>query len=103
MARLRGHVHFDRYTHFHTHTHILPVAISTCDEIRSDVHALSKKLAIRRVEHKSEINSNVSQHLADGTEVARLRRRVSLVLQQVISFRTRHHLCRHGLALAGKR
>ena len=50
----------------------LPLAMSTCGEVGSDVHALIKELAIRRVEHKSETHSNESQHLAEGTEVARL-------------------------------
>ena len=39
------------------------------------MHALIKELANRRVEHRSETHSNESQHLAEGTEVARLRRR----------------------------
>ena len=42
-------------------------------------------------------------HLAEGTEVARLRRRFSFVSQQALSFRTRHHLCRQGVALASTR
>ena len=67
------------------------------------MHALIKELAIRRVQHRSETYSNESQHLAEGTEVARLRRRFSFVLQQTLSFRTRHHLCRQGVALAGTR
>ena len=74
--------------------------MSTCGDVGSDVHALIKELAIRRVQHRSEIYSNESQHLAEGTEVARLRRRFSFVLQQVLSFHTRHHLCRQGVALA---
>ena len=49
----------------------------TCGEVGSDVHALIKALAIRRVEHKTETHSNESQHLAEGTEVERLRRRFS--------------------------
>ena len=75
---------------------LLPLAIhmSTCGDVGSDVHALIKELAIRRVQHRSETCSNEPQHLAEGTEVARLRRRFSFVLQQAISFRTRHHLCR---------
>ena len=52
--------------------------MSACDEVGSDVHALIKKLAIRRVEHRSETHTNESQHLAEGTEVARLRRRFIL-------------------------
>ena len=67
------------------------------------MHAFTKELAIRRVQHRSETYSNESQHLAEGTEVARLRRRFSFVLQQALSFRTRHHLCRQGVALAGTR
>ena len=80
---------------------LLPLTMSTCGEVGSDVHALIKELAIRRVQHRSETHPNESQHLAEGTEVARLRRRFSNVLQQLLSFRTRHHLCRQGVALAG--
>ena len=67
------------------------------------MHALVKELAIRRVQHRSETYSNESQHLAEGTEVARLRRRFSFVLQQTLSFRKRHHLCRQRMALASTR
>ena len=74
--------------------------MSTCGEAGSDVHALIKELAIRRVEHRSKTHSNGSQHLAEGTEGARFRRRFSFVLQQALSFHTRHHLCRQGVALA---
>ena len=35
--------------------------------------------------------------------MARLRRRFSFVLQQALSFRTRHHLCKQGVALASTR
>ena len=82
---------------------LLPLAMSTCGDVGSDVHALIKELAIRRVEHRSETYSNDSQHLAEGAEVARLRRRFPFVLQQALSFRTRHHLCRQGVALASTR
>ena len=82
---------------------LLPLAMSTCGEVGSDVHALIKELAIRRVQRRSETYSNESQHLAEGTEVARLRRRFSSVLQQALPFRTRHHLCRQGVALASTR
>ena len=77
--------------------------MSTCGDVGSDVHALIKELAFRRVQYRSETYSNESQHLAEGTEVARLRRRFSFVLQQAISFRTRHHPCRQGVALASTR
>ena len=56
---------------------LLPLAMSTCREIDSDVRALIKELAIRRVEHSSETHFNESQHLAEGTEVASLRLRFS--------------------------
>ena len=82
---------------------LLPLAMSTCGDVGSDVHALNKELAIRRVQHRSETYSNDSQNLAEGTEVARLRRRFSFVLQQALRFRTRHHLCRQGVALASTR
>ena len=48
-------------------------------------------------------HANESQHLAEGAEVGRLRRRFSFVLQQALSFRTRHHLYRQGVALASTR
>ena len=82
---------------------LLPLAMSTGGDVGSDVHALIKELAIRRVQNRSETYSNESQHLAEGTEVARLRRQFSFVLQQALSFRTRHHLCRQGVALASTR
>ena len=50
--------------------------MSTRDEVDSDEHALIEELAIKRVEHRLEIHSNESQHLAEGTDVARLRRRI---------------------------
>ena len=74
--------------------------MSTCGEVGSDVHAPIKELAIRQLEHRSETHSNESQHLAEGTEVARLWRRFYFVLQQALLFRTIHHICRHGVALA---
>ena len=74
--------------HTHTHTHatysLLPLAMPTCGEVGSDVHALIKELVIRRVEHRSETHSNESQHLAEGTEIARLGRRFSFVLRLTI-------------------
>ena len=48
---------------------LLPLAMSTWGEVGSDVHALIKELAIRRVEHRSETHSNESQHLVEGTEL----------------------------------
>ena len=45
---------------------LLPLAMSTCGDVGSDVHALIKELAIRRVQHRSE-KSDESQHLAEGT------------------------------------
>ena len=82
---------------------LLPLAMLTCGEVGSDVHALIKELSNRRVEHRSETHSNESHHLTVGTEVARLRRRFSFVLQQALSSRTRHHLCRQVVALASTR
>ena len=67
------------------------------------MHAFIKELGIRRVQHRSETYSNESQYLAEGTEVARLRRRFSFVLQQALSFCMRHHLCRQAVALASTR
>ena len=83
---------------------LLPLAMSTCGDVGSDVHALIKELATSWVQHRSETYSNESQHLAEGKEVARLRRRFSFVLQQALSFRTRPSLqtgggaCEHPTA-----
>ena len=59
------------HTHTHTHTHktysLLPFAMSAYGDVGSNVHALIKELAIRRVQHRSETYSNESQHLAEGT------------------------------------
>ena len=82
---------------------LLPLIMSMCGEVGSDVHALTKELAIRRVGHRLEIHPNDSWHLAEGMEIARLRRRFSFVLQQTLSFRTCHHLCRQGVALVGNK
>ena len=100
-AGLRGYVQFNKY--IHTYIHTIHTYVHTYIHIGPDVHALIKEFAIRRVQHRSETYSNESQHLAEGTEVARLRRRFSFVLQQALSFRTRHHLCRQGVALASTR
>ena len=53
---------------------LLPLTMSTCGEVGSDVHVLIKELSIRRVKHRPETHSNESQHLAEGAELARLRR-----------------------------
>ena len=75
--------------------------MSTCGDVGSDVHALIKELAIKRVERNPGVHVEEARHLAEGTEIARLRRRFSFVLQQALSFRTRYHLCRQGVALVG--
>ena len=82
---------------------LLPLAMSTCGELSPDVHDLIKELAIRRVEHRSETHSNEAQHLMEGTEVPRLRRRFSFVLQQALSFGTRYHPCKQGVVPASTR
>ena len=87
---------------FSANNSFLSQAMSTCGEVGSDVHALIKELAIRRGGHRSEKRSNEPQHLAQETEVARLRRRFS-VLQQALLIRTRYHLCKQGVALPGTR
>ena len=46
--------------------------MSMYGEVGSDVDTLTKKLAIRRVERRSEIHSKESQQLAEVTEVAHL-------------------------------
>ena len=82
---------------------LLLLAMSTCSEVGSDVHALIKELAIRRLEHRSETHSNESQHLVEGPVVARLRRHISFTLQEAFSFHTRRHLRRQRVALASTR
>ena len=39
---------------------LLPLAMSTCGKVGSDVHALIKELAIRRVDRRSKTHSNES-------------------------------------------
>ena len=77
--------------------------MSTCGEVGSDMHALIKELATRRVQQRSEIHSSESQYLVESTEVARLRRLFYFVLQQARLFRTHHHHCRQGMVLVGIR
>ena len=69
---------------FSANNSFLSHAMSTCGEVGSDVHALIKELAIRWGGHRLEKRSNEPQHLAQETEVARLRRRFSFVLQQAL-------------------
>ena len=88
---------------FSANNSFLSLAMSTCGEVGSDVHALIMELAIRRGGHRSEKRSNESQHLAQETEVARLRRRFSFVLQHALLFRTHYHPCKQGVALPGTR
>ena len=57
-------------------------------------------LATRRVQHSSGVYSVESRYLAEGTEIARPRRRFSVALQKVLSLRMQHHLCRQGRTLA---
>ena len=54
---------------------LLPLAMSTCGEVGPGVHALIKELAIRREENSSEVHSEESRYLVEGTEIARPRRR----------------------------
>ena len=69
----------DKYQGSFPATYFFPVAMFTCREAGSDVHALIKELAIRQVEHRPDIHSDESRHLAEGTEVVRFRRRSSFV------------------------
>ena len=46
---------------------LISLAMLTCREVGSDVHAFIKKLVIRRIERSSVIHSNESHHLAEGT------------------------------------
>ena len=41
---------------------LLPLAMSTCGDVGSDVHALIKELAIRRVQHRSETRALFDNH-----------------------------------------
>ena len=58
----------------------LALALWRCDEAGSDVHALIKELVIWRAEHSSQTHFEEFRCLAEGSEVARLRRqRLSFV------------------------
>ena len=72
----RTHKHTNTHTHTGAHARkknkyrgsfpatysLLPLAMSNYGEDGSDVHALMKELAIRRLEHRSETHSNESEH-----------------------------------------
>ena len=76
--------------------------MSTCGEVGSDMHALIKEVAIRRVEHRSETLQRVpTSGEGDGSSTSSAA--ILFVLQQALSFRTLHHLCRQGVALASAR
>ena len=66
---------------------LLPLAMSICGEVGSDVRALIKELAVRQVEHGSETHSNESQHLAEETGVAHHRQRRTFKLKPDLDFR----------------
>ena len=85
---------------------LLPLAVSTCGWTGSDVYAFIKELAIRRIEHRSEIHSNKSQHLSGGWNGSNASSAAILFLfynRYLHSARTRHRLCRERVALAGTR
>ena len=81
----------------------LTLALSTCDEASPEIQVLVKKLAIRQIWHNSELRSNESRLLAEGNKITRLRRGVSSIINRVLSFHTRYHLCRQRLMLIGAR
>ena len=70
---------------------------------RSIKHALAKER--RKEEITTWVNQDKVKYISLETSrhdtkcLARLRRRFSFVLQQALSFRTRHHLCRQAVAL----
>ena len=74
----------------------------TCNHSRNTQRPI-KKLAIRRVDIRSEINYQTSQYFAEGTGVARLRRRFSMFYTKHIPFFTHHHLCRRGVVRVATR
>ena len=77
--------------------------MSMCGEVGSDVDVFIKELAIRRVEHRFEIHSNESQHLAEGKEVGPLRQQLSFCFTEartciphaLSSLQTRSDTCGH--------
>ena len=88
-----------------------PDCVVMCNLINTYIHtyihtyiALIKELAIRRVQHRSETYSNQSQHLAEGTEVARLWRRfffftaATLIPHASPSLQTGGGACEHPTA-----
>ena len=42
---------------------LIPLGVLMCDEVGSELHALIKDLAIRRIKNRSEIYSNEFQYL----------------------------------------
>ena len=78
-----------------------------CNLINTHTHTNTHTCPYQGARHQTgeakDLHSNESQHLSEGTEIARLRRRFSFILQQALSFRTRHHFCRQKVALASTR
>lgn len=54
-------------------------------------------VAIRRVDLQNDMPTGRARSAAEDREVTHLRRRFSLVLEQVFSQHIRHHLCRQGM------
>ena len=79
----------------------LTLALSACGEASPEMQVLVKKLAIRQMVPSSELHFNESRHLAEGKKITRLQRRVSSIINQVLSFRTRYHLYRQRLMPIG--
>ena len=97
---------------------LLPLVMSTCGEVGSDVHALVKELAIRRVKHRlahtlQRVSTSGGRDRSSTSSAATLfcftagtsiRNRSGPVnVRKTTTTTTRHHLCRQGVALASTR
>lgn len=64
----------------------------------SETQALTKGMKVRRVELRDNLPTDRAGAAAEDRETAQLSHCFSFVPQQVLSKRTRHHICRQGMA-----
>ena len=82
---------------------LLPLAMLTCSEAGLDVHALIKEFTHRtgRAQVGDTLQRVPASARENGISTYVLGGDTLFISKQALSFRTRHHLCRQGLALAG--
>ena len=88
----------NKYRGTHPDTYcLLPVAVSMHGALGDEAQMLIEAMATRLVDLKGLPGDSHERPAAEGRKASELRRRFSFVLQQALSQRTRHHLCRQGV------